>query len=132
LNWLNGTTSTSTSAPWTGLPSHDTCARIVIVWDERPTTPGLIDCPSTSSRSGGATFAIWIGALPAQPLGAAGAARTTAVGTEVAWAEPSLFRAVTRERIVLPTSTRLSKYVLSVAPPIVEQLPPFSSQRRHW
>ena len=32
---------------------------------------------------------------------------------------------------MLPTSTFLRTYVRSVAPPIWEQLPPFSSQRRH-
>ena len=56
----------------------------------------------------------------------------TAVGTDVDWAAPSAFRAVTRERIVLSTSTFFSTYVFSVAPPIVAQLPPSLSQRRHW
>ncbi len=85
------------------------------------------------SRFGSETLAIGIGALPSQPLGAgAGAALTTAVGTDVAWVPPSAFRAVTRERIVLSTSTFFSTYVFSVAPPIFEQLPPSPSQRRHW
>ena len=67
--------------------------------------------------------------MPEQPP-AGGAARTTALGTDVALAEPSLFVAVTRIRIVLPTSGRLSTYVLWFAPPIAEQLPPLASQRR--
>ena len=75
---------------------------------ERPTTDGLIDWPSMSSRSGSETLAIGIGALPLQPVpGGAGAVRITADGTDVAVVEPSAFRAVTRERIVLPTSTFL-------------------------
>ena len=98
---------------------------------ERPTVVGLIDCVSIFSRSGSETFAIGIGALPLQPVAGAVATRMTAVGTEVAATEPSLLRAVTRERIVLPTSTFFSTYVLSLAPLIAEQLPPFSSQRRH-
>jgi hypothetical protein len=84
------------------------------------------------SRFGSAMPAIGSGALPSQPLGGAGAAWTTAVGTDVAWFEPSAFLAVTRERIVLSTSGFFSTYVFSVAPPIFEQLPPSLSQRRHW
>ena len=98
---------------------------------ERPMTPGLICCPSITSRFGSATFAIWIGAAPSHPLGGAVAAWTTAVGTEVAGVEPSLFVAVTRKRIVLPTSTLVRAYVFWLAPPIPEQLPPSASQRRH-
>jgi hypothetical protein len=67
------------------------------------------------------------------PVGAgAGCFFTTAVGTDVACAEPSAFVAVTRTRMVLSASGFLSTYVLSVAPPMFEQLPPFSSQRSHW
>ena len=69
--------------------------------------------------------------MPLQPVTGAGADRITAEGTDVAGVEPSAFRAVTRTRIALSTSTFLRTYVLSVAPPICEQLPPFSSQRRH-
>ena len=118
-NWLNGTASPYTSAPCTGLPLQITRKRSVIVGVERPTTPGLICCPSIRSRFGSAMFAIWIGAAPSHPLGGAGAARTTAVGTEVDGVAPSLFLAVTRTRIVLSTSTFFSTYVFSVAPPIV-------------
>src|SRR6476659_8981645 len=64
--------------------------------------------------------------------GGPGFAFTTELGTDVDDAEPSAFLAVTRTRIVLPTSTVLRTYVLSVAPLIDEQLPPFESQRRHW
>jgi hypothetical protein len=72
--------------------------------------------------------------LPAgQPVaGGAGARLMTAVGTEVAVPVPSLFLAVTRTRNVFPASTFRSVYVLDVAPPTFEQLPPSSSQRRHW
>ena len=66
------------------------------------------------------------------PARRGGAALTTAVGTDVDWVEPSAFRAVTRERIVLSMSSFFSTYVLSVAPPMFEQLPPLASQRRHW
>jgi hypothetical protein len=64
------------------------------------------------------------------PLVVGGAAVTTPVGTDVAEFEPSVFFAVTRARSVLPESTDLSAYVLSVAPLIVEQLLPFVSHRR--
>ena len=131
LNWLNGTASARTSAPWTGLPLHATRKRTVTWVVERPITVGLTDWVSMFRRSGSDTFAIGIGALPLQPVAGAVAARIRADGTEVAAVEPSAFRAVTRERIVLPTSTFLSTYVLLVAPPICEQLPPSSSQRRH-
>ena len=83
------------------------------------------------SRFGSATFAIWIGAGPSHPLGGAVAARTTAVGTDVEGVEPSLFLAVTRTRIVLPTSTFFRTYVFWFVPPIAAQLPPSESQRRH-
>jgi hypothetical protein len=56
----------------------------------------------------------------------------TAVGVEVEDADPCAFRAVTWTRSVVPWSTDLSTYVLSFAPEIDEQLPPFASQRRHW
>ena len=83
--------------------------RTEIDFVERPTTDGLIDWPSMCSRSGSETLAIGIGALPLQPVGVGAAAvRITAVGTDVADVEPSAFRAVTRERIVLPTSTFFS------------------------
>jgi hypothetical protein len=89
-------------------------------------------CWSTVSRSGEATLAIGTGAFPAQPVGAgAVATRITAVGTDVAFADPSLFVAVTRTRSVLPTSTRRSRYVLAVAELILEHAPPFVSQRSH-
>ena len=52
-----------------------------------------------------------------------------AVGTDVAMVEPSAFDAVTRKRIVLPTSTDFSVYFRVVAPLIPAQLPPFLSHR---
>ena len=102
----------------------------MIVGVDLPTTVGLIDWPSIRSRFGSETLAIGIGAAPSHPLGGAGAARTTAVGTVVKPVAPSAFRAVTRTRSVLSTSTFFSTYVFSVAPPMLAQLPPSLSQRR--
>ena len=53
------------------------------------------------------------------------------MGTDVAWADPDAFVAVTATRSVLPTSTCCSGNVCAVAPLIVEQLLPFWSQRLH-
>src|SRR5205814_6986242 len=55
----------------------------------------------------------------------------TALGADVVDDEPLPFRAVTRTRSVLPTSTPFNVYVRCVAPVIVEQLPPVWSHRRH-
>jgi hypothetical protein len=63
--------------------------------------------------------------------GALGAAVTTADGTDVAEDEPLAFRAGTRTRSVLSMSTVFRVYVLSVAPVMVEQLPPSLSHRDH-
>jgi hypothetical protein len=54
------------------------------------------------------------------------------VGAEVADVPPSAFVAVTRARIVLPTSTPLRVYVRLVAPLIAEQPLPLGLQRSHW
>jgi hypothetical protein len=54
---------------------------------------------------------------------------TTAVAAEDALGLPAVFDAVTRERIVEPTSGEPSTYVDDVAPTIVEQLAPLLSQR---
>jgi hypothetical protein len=64
--------------------------------------------------------------------GGAGGELTTAVGTEVADADPAELCAVTCTRSVFAASTDLRTYVLSVAPPMSAQLPPFWSQRLHW
>jgi len=61
-----------------------------------------------------------------------GRGATTAVGTEVAWVEPSALRAVTRTRSVLLRSGDESSYVFPVAPLMLEQLPPVRLHRRHW
>ena len=54
----------------------------------------------------------------------------TAVGTEEANRLPSEFVACTLKRMVLPTSTLLSRYpLLSRAPLMFAQLPPSWSQR---
>src|SRR5581483_3759441 len=57
------------------------------------------------------------------------AATTSADGADVAVVEPSPFDAVTRNRSVCPSSAEPSWYCVPFAPPIVEQLPPFLSQR---
>ena len=86
----------------------------------RLTTVGEIDWPSISSLAGSATLVTASVPEPevGQPSfvvgGGAAAAFTTALGTDVALADPSLFFAVTRTRIVLPASTPFSVYVLSV------------------
>src|SRR5579885_2055553 len=90
------------------------------------------------SRAGGETALTASVPLPlvGQPLRVdgcgCGAALTTAVGTDVEVAEPALFVAFSRTRSVFPTSTCFSAYVEPVAPEMLEQLPPFWSQRRHW
>jgi hypothetical protein len=55
----------------------------------------------------------------------------TAVAAEIAVSFPRELEAVTRKRIVAPTSAEVSVYVLFVAPPIDEQAPPVLSQRCH-
>jgi hypothetical protein len=64
---------------------------------------------------------------PPPPLD--GGAVTTAVGEEVATAEPFLFDAVTATAIVEPTSSAESEYVVAVAPSMGAQLAP---HRCHW
>ena len=91
---------------------------------------------STSRWAGEVTSAIAIVpfvTLP-QPFdgGGVAAALTTAVGTDVAERVPSEFLALTVTRSVLPTSTAFSVYVLDVAPPMLEQLPPSVSHLLHW
>jgi hypothetical protein len=56
---------------------------------------------------------------------------TTAVAAESAVAEPELLVAVTRARIVDPTSAAMSVYEAAVAPAMLTQLAPPVSQRRH-
>jgi hypothetical protein len=77
---------------------------------------------------------MFVGPVPAgQPVGAGAAgAVTRADGADSACAEPSPFFAVTRTRTVLPRSADFSVYVDLFAPPMLEQLPPFGPQRRHW
>jgi hypothetical protein len=64
--------------------------------------------------------------------GATSDADTTAVGMEVAVADPAEFDAVTCIRIVAPTSLAESEYDACVAPPTSRQLPPLESHRFHW
>jgi hypothetical protein len=70
-------------------------------------------------------FAVRCGALLA-------AARTIAVGTDIALVDPSAFVAVTRTRSVLPTSFDATVYSRLPASEICEQLPPVFEQRNHW
>ncbi len=134
-NWLYGTAVTYTRAPWTALPEHAvTWNRTVSSFVEPPTTDGEIDWRSTRSRSVSPSSPTGIGPEPcrSQPFagpGGAGASRITAVGTVARVVRPSAFCAVTRTRIVLPLSTDFSVYVFSLAPLIIEQLPPSASQR---
>jgi hypothetical protein len=103
---------------------------------ERPITEGEIDCLSSRRCAGDVTSVTGIGFVLlsfGQPVaGGAGAAFTTAVGTDVAFADPSLFEAATRTRRVLLESAETSLYVSLLAPEMLAQLPPLSSQRRHW
>ena len=87
-----------------------------MAWDQTANfiVLGLICVWSIISRAGGVTLAT--GRVPpvlAQPLETGGggfvAAVTTAVGTEDAKLLPSAFFACTLKRIVLPTSTALSR-----------------------
>jgi hypothetical protein len=59
-------------------------------------------------------------------------AATTAVGALVALAEPEEFAAVTRTRIVEPTSPVPSEYVCAVALATLAQLEPALSHRSQW
>src|SRR6516225_1147192 len=100
---------------------------------DRPITVGGTCWPSMLSRAGGESAATSSVPLPlvGQPLLVVGGGDpTTAVGTDVDEFDPSVFLAVTWTRSVLPASTDFRTYVLSVAPLIDEQLPPFSSHRR--
>ncbi len=61
-----------------------------------------------------------------------GSATTTAVCTDVACALPVAFVAVTRTRIVEPTSAGTSARVEAVEPAMSTQLAPAALQRCHW
>jgi hypothetical protein len=68
--------------------------------------------------------------LPRDGVGAGAAAlRITAVGTDVAFVEPSAFVARTLKRSVFPASADVSVYFVAFAPLMLAQLPPFLSQR---
>jgi hypothetical protein len=64
--------------------------------------------------------------------GGVGAEATTAVAAESAVADPDAFVAVTRARIVEPTSPLTRTYDAPVAPAMSTQADPSASQRRHW
>ena len=61
-----------------------------------------------------------------------GSAATTAVWSDVACALPAPLVAVTRTRIVRPTSAGVSVYVVPVSPGMSAQFEPAASQRCHW
>jgi hypothetical protein len=67
---------------------------------------------------------------PPGVVGAVVSAPTAALGAVLAARLPEPFSAITRARILLPTSAAPGRYVLPVAPAIVEQLAPAASQRR--
>ena len=56
----------------------------------------------------------------------------TALGADVAVLEPVACVAVTTTLSVRPTSADVKRYVCAVAPTMLEQPPPFWSQRCHW
>src|SRR5205085_109328 len=118
VNWLKGTAVTYTSAPLTDWPQlSETWKRATIERVKRPSGFGVTLVRSTVSRAGAVTFPTETGPGPGgQPvagLGGGGGGPAgfliTAVGTEVAVAEPAVFLAVTRTRTVLPTSAEVSR-----------------------
>ena len=115
-------------------PTRRDVKRSVRSFVERVTVVGDAAWPSTRSRAGSDTPEMFVGPVPAgHPVGAgAGGAVTTAEGADSACAEPSPFFAVTRTRTVFPRSAFLSVYVDLLPPLMLEQLPPFWPQRRHW
>jgi len=124
------------SAPCTFAPHAVTWNRGETVVELNDTVLGEIVAWSRSRCAGEVTSAIWIVpfvTLP-QPFegGGVAAALTTAVGTDVALRVPSEFLALTTTRSVFPASTAFSVYVLSLAPPMLLQLPPSLSHLRHW
>lgn len=60
-----------------------------------------------------------------------GSACTIPVGADSAGVEPPLFVAVTRTRVVVPTSLKVSVYVDEVAPLIELHATPVVSQRSY-
>ena len=108
----------------------ETWKRTVTSFAERVITDGETVWPSIRSRAGGVIDATSIVPEPAagQPLtltgGVTAFAFTTAVGFDVACAEPSAFLAVTRTRSVSPTSAFFTRYDEVVAPPMFEQFAP--------
>ena len=84
--------------------------------------------------AGSATLSIGIEILPFGrricPAGPPGCA--TPVGAEAAVREPPELRPVTSTRTERLTSDDVTTYVRLVAPEMLEQLPPFASQRCHW
>src|SRR3954468_24417108 len=108
--------------------------RAVIDCADPGTGDGETSMRSTFSLAGEPRSPIAIAPVPdGQPVGAGvGCFFTTAVGTDVACAEPSALVAVTRTRIVLSPSGFFNGSVSSSAPRLSLQPPPFSSQRSHW
>ena len=108
-----------------------TAAPAASVAPGEPGTPTPV--PPTAPPAGGLTEVTLTGPVPVgHPVPPGPLRVTTAVGADVAAVEPSGFVAVTRTRIVFPTSTPRSVYVRAVAPLIAEQLLPLVLQRSHW
>src|SRR3954453_912679 len=151
VNCENGIASASTSAPCTARPLHaETWKRTGTSVVEREITEGETVWPSISRRAGAETLPT--SAVP-EPLGhpvpARGGVEPRGLGTpaagggaprgwkgsvafEVAVAEPSALRAVTRTRSVLPWSAPRTRYDDESAPPMFAQPLPCVLQRRHW
>src|SRR3954453_14643207 len=108
--------------------------RAVIDCADPGTGDGETSIRSTFSLAGDPTSPIAIAPVPdGQPVGAGvGCFFTTAVGTDVACAEPSAFGAGPRPRMLFSASGFFNVSFFPVPPPMLLQLPPFSSQRSHW
>src|SRR4051812_2581356 len=138
VNCENGIASASTSAPCTARPLHaETWKRTVTSVVEREITEGEAVWPSISRRAGAETLPTSAVPVPlGHPVAAGGGvvARglTRAGAFEVAAAEPSALRAVTRPRSVSPRSAPRTRYDDESAPPMFAQPLPCALQRRHW
>src|SRR3954468_8278596 len=91
---------------------------------------------STCKRAGEETLVTVTAVAPAasfgQPVGDGAGVLPILAVTALALSEPALFVAVTRARIVRPTSPERTPYVVDVAPPMSLHEPPPASQSRHW
>ena len=105
-----------TSAPRTATPLVVvTRTRTLVRWVSDVILFGLNVTCEITSRSGRLTLSIGT-EVPGPGGGAGPAAVTAAVGFEVAFAVPAVFRAVTRTRRRRPRSAAATTYVFAVAP----------------